>query len=111
MVELEKGFVSNCKIQNQVTEYDALDDKHASHYFLNKPVKKHLKKLAKVLIIISSNQVINLEPLTTQNQKIIHSLNGILETYNIKNLSDRKLKETFIDSVKENSKKSNLSPN
>lgn len=41
------------------------------------------------MIMLNSYQAINLEPLTTQNQRMLSSLNEIIEIHNTQNVSER----------------------
>lgn len=48
--EKERLFDTSFAIKDKnILSYDALEDKNAINYFLNRPVKKHLKKMIKVL--------------------------------------------------------------
>lgn len=47
-MELESNFKTSVPITEHKPEYNALEDRHALHYFANRPVKKHLKRLIKV---------------------------------------------------------------
>lgn len=49
-----KPFQAQWSVTTAMPKYDALDDPHASCYFLNKSVRKHLVTLKKVILFLSS---------------------------------------------------------
>lgn len=44
----KQQFQNSWSVTYRKQNYDALDDPHASYYFLNKSMRKHLKSLKKV---------------------------------------------------------------
>ena len=46
----QKPFQNSWSINYKKPNYDALGDPHASYYFLNKSMRKHLKSLKKVTL-------------------------------------------------------------
>ena len=52
--------------------------------------------------MLNSFQAINLEPLTTQNQRILSSLNEIIEFHNTQTVSERILRHSTEPSNAEN---------
>ncbi len=42
------GFNNNYSVTERPKKYDAMEDKHASYYFVGTSVKRHMKGLKKV---------------------------------------------------------------
>lgn len=90
-MDLENGFISRFTLRKGENDYSALLDKHAYNYFLHRSVKKRLRRLAKVPLVIISNQAISLEPISTHNQKVIHSLTNLIQAITQQHLSQSNL--------------------
>ena len=66
----EKPFENSWSVTYKKPTYDALSDPHASFYFLNKNMKKHLKHLRKVKYKLKYSQLKSKEEKLRKNKLI-----------------------------------------